>query len=71
MPHNWIEVIKDYAPANDRNVRVKRKDKVASEVTSSKADIPDNADQASSRNQNTEYVLPHLFQFGEKRFIFL
>jgi hypothetical protein len=50
---------------------VKWKDKVAPEVTPGYTNIPHNTDQASSRNQNTEYVLPHLFQFDKERFVFL
>lgn len=71
MPHDWVEIVKADPAADYRNISVEWKDKVVSEFAPGRAHIPDNTDQAASRNKNTEYMPPHLFQLAKEDFVFL
>ncbi len=71
MPNDGIKIIKTNAPADDANIGMKRKHKVASKVAASYADVADDAYKATTGNENTECVSPYFFQLGKECLVVL
>ncbi len=71
VPNDRVQVVKADTPADDANVSVKGKDKVASKVTPGDADIAHNAHETSSGNKESVNMTPDFLQLEQESFVVL
>jgi len=69
VPDNRVQIGEAESATDDADVRVQRKNKVSSEITTRHADIADDTDQAAAGNKNAEHMPPDLLQFSQEGFI--
>ena len=71
VPDDRIQIVKANSPTDDANVSMKRKNKMAPEGAPGDTNIPDNANQTSTGNQDSVDVSPDLLQLEQERFVVL
>ena len=70
MPDNRVKIVETNSPAGDADVRVEGNDRVASGIFPAReADVADNTNQATARNEDAEDLAPNLFKLSEKVFV--
>jgi len=69
VPKYWSEVIETDAAAANDNVGVQGHDHVATVAFARKADIADNADQPTSRDEDPQAVAPDVIEFIVERLV--